>query len=111
MVMSEQSWIQSISMEIIIVAFFAGFLLLALFVDRRAMLVSTQLYMIYALTQILQNQISSGENIMIYVLMAIGLFVIFFGTYWYMARRLIFGFLSNTLISRYVPDLMIQDVK
>ncbi len=110
MLTTENTWIQSMNMEIIIVVFFAGFFLLALFVDRRAMLISTQIYMIYALTQILQNQINS-QNIMIYVLMTLGLFVIFFGTYWYKTRQLIFGFLSDSLISRYVPDLMTQDVK
>jgi len=110
-ILTDQTWIQSINMEIIIVVFFTGFFLLALLVDRRAMLISTQLYMIYALTQLLQNQLNSSENIMIYIFMALGLFVIFFGTYWYMARRLIFGFLSGSSISRYLPDLMIQDVK
>ncbi|MCW8955372.1 MAG: hypothetical protein OQL09_00685, partial [Gammaproteobacteria bacterium] len=109
MLISDQSWIQVINQEVLIVLFFTGFFLVALLIDRRAMLISTQLYVIYALTQLLQDKLDSVQNIMIYVLMALGLFVIFFGTYWYKTRRLVFGFLSGGLISRYIPDLGIQD--
>ena len=111
MLLSDQPWVQSMNKEVLIVLFFTLFFLVALLIDRRAMLISTQLYVIYALTQLLHDQLSSGQNIMIYVLMALGLFVIFFGTYWYKTRRLIFGFLSESLISRYIPDLTIQDVR
>jgi hypothetical protein len=106
---SDQAWIQALQKEVIIVAFFSGILLLALLLDRRAMLISTQLYMIYALTQILQGQLDSTQNILIYILMALGLFIIFFGTYWYKTRHLIFGFLSGSAISRYIPDLNLVD--
>ena len=103
---SDQVWIQTLHKEVIIVSFFVGILLIALLLDRRAMLISTQLYMIYALTQILQGQLDSTQNILIYILMALGLFIIFFGTYWYKTRRLIFGFLSGSEFSRYIPDLI-----
>lgn len=108
---SDQAWIQAMGKETIIVVFFSGILLLALLLDRRAMLISTQLYMIYALTQILQGHLNSTQNVLIYILMALGLLVIFFGTYWYKARRLIFGFLSNSIISRYIPDFDLVDNK
>ena len=111
MLFSDQAWIQAIGKEAIIVTFFSAILLLALLLDRRAMLISTQLYMIYALTQLLQGQLSSTQNILIYLLMALGLFVIFFGTYWYKTRRLIFGFLSGSVVSRYIPDLNLVDSK
>ena len=111
MLTSEQQWLQSINKEMLIVIFFAGFFLLALLVDRRAMLVSTQVYIIYALTQLLADQLSSGQNVLIYVLITLGLFVIFFGTYWYITRRFIFGFLSGSVISQFVPDLKQHDVK
>ena len=106
---SQQAWIQAIDKELIIIAFFAGFLLLALLLDRRAMLVSTQLYMIYALTQVLEGQLDSTQNVLIYVLMALGLLVIFFGTYWYKTRRLIFGFLAGSVIADYVPRFDLVD--
>ena len=111
MLFSDQAWIQAIGKEAIIVTFFSAILLLALLLDRRAMLISTQLYMIYSLTQLLQGQLSSTQNILIYILMALGLFVIFFGTYWYKTRRLIFGFLSGSVVSRYIPDLNLVDSK
>ena len=108
---SQTSWIQAIDKEIIIIVFFLVFLALALLLDRRAMLVSTQLYMIYALTQVFEGQLNGTQNVLIYVLITIGLVVIFFGTYWYKTRRLLFGFLSESKISSFVPDLNQQDVK
>ena len=111
MLFSDQAWIQALGKETIIVGFFSLILLLALLLDRRAMLISTQLYMIYALTQLLQGQLNSTQNVLIYILMALGLFVIFFGTYWYKTRRLIFAFLSGSFISRYIPDLDLVDSK
>ena len=100
---SQQQWIQAIDKELIIIALFAVFLLLALLLDRRAMLVSTQLYMIYALTQILEGQLDSTRNVLFYVLMALGFVVIFFGTYWYKTRRLLFGFMTGSVPGRYLP--------
>ncbi len=110
MLNSEQQWIQSIQPEIIIISFFVLFFLVALLIDRRAMLVSTQLYVIYAVTQLLQNHINGTQNILMLVLMGLGLLVLFFGTYWYLARRFIYGFLSDTRINQYVPDLGLRDV-
>lgn len=111
MLTSDNGWLGSINKEILIIAFFAGFFLFALLVDRRAMLVATQLYVIYALTQLLQDQLNSTQNIMIYVLVILGLFVIYFGTYWNKTRRFIFGFLSTSFISRYIPDFNNQDIR
>jgi len=108
---SNQTWVASFSNDILMIVFFGGFFLLALFVDRRAMLVSTQLYAIYALTQLFQNDLIGEQNVMIYVLMALGLFVIFFGTYWYKTRRIIFGIFANSKISQWVPDLKTLDTK
>ncbi|MCP4188829.1 MAG: hypothetical protein GY763_14590 [Gammaproteobacteria bacterium] len=106
---SGHSWIKAVDKEVIIILFFLVFLLLALLLDRRAMLVSTQLYMVYALTQVFEGRLDSTQNVLIYVLMTVGLLVIFFGTYWYKTRRLVFGFLSGSTISRYVPDLGLLD--
>ncbi len=107
---SQPGWLQAIDKEIIIIVFFLVFLALALLLDRRAMLVSTQLYMIYALTQVFEGQLNSTQNVLIYVLITIGLVVIFFGTYWYKTRSLLFGFLSGRKIASFVPDFDQQDV-
>lgn len=111
MLLTDQSWLQLIGKETLIVLFFIGFLLLALLIDRRAMLISTQLYMIYALTQLVQGQLSNSQNLMIYILMGLGLFIIFFGTFWYKTRRFIFGFMAGSALSRYVPDFALMDIK
>lgn len=101
----------SMNVEILMIFFFVGFFLLSLLIDRRVMLISTQLYMIYALTQLLQQSAGNSQDVMIYILVGLGLFVIYFGAYWYKSRHIIFGFLSGGIISRYIPDLNIQDVK
>jgi len=111
MLLSESSFFELINKEMMIFIFFACFFLLALLVDRRAMLVSTQLYVIYALTQLFQDSLSGTQDIMIYILMAIGLFVIYFGAYWYKTRHLIFGFMSSSEVAKYIPDLSSQDIK
>ena len=111
MLTSEQAWISILNKEMIILCFFAIFFLTALFVDRRAMLIATQLYMIYAVTQILRSSSANPEDIVIFVLIALGMFVIYFGAYWYKSRRFIFGFLEGKSITRFVPDLNIQDSK
>ena len=111
MLISDQPWLEFFSKELLILVFFAGFFLLALLVDRRAMLISTQLYMIYALTQLFKERLTNTQDVMIYVLIVLGLFIIYFGAYWYKSRRFIFGFLSASSIARYVPDLDIEDTK
>jgi len=111
MLVSEQPLFSSLAKEVFIFVFFAAFFMLALFIDRRAMLISTQLYVIYALTQILQDNMNSAQDVMIYILIVLGLFVIYFGAYWYKTRRFIFGFLSESKIGRYVPDFDITDIK
>ena len=67
--------------------------------------------MIYAVTQILRDSSANTEDIVIFVLIALGMFVIYFGAYWYKSRRFVFSFLAGKAITRYVPDLNIQDVK
>lgn len=106
--LSETQWLNR---ELIMLLFFISFFLVALLLDRRAMLVSTQLYVIYAFTQLLQDNLSSSENLMIYLLMLLGLFIIFFGTYWYKARRLVFARVADARIAHYLPDLQLQDNK
>ena len=106
---SQQGWIADVNQAVLIVPFFGIILLIALLLDRRAMLVSTQLYMIYAVTQLLEGQLGSTQNIIIYVLLILGFVIIFFGTYWYKTRCLLYGFLSGTVISRFVPSLILND--
>jgi hypothetical protein len=111
MLLSDQTWVDAVNKEVLMIIFIVGIFLLALLIDRRAILISTQLYIIYALTQLLQNELNSTQNVLVYILIGLGLFVIYFGTYWYKSRRLIFGFLSTSIVSRYIPDLNTQDIK
>ena len=110
-ILSEQTWITIFSKELLMIIFFAAFFLLALLLDRRAMLISTQLYIIYSLTQLFKGTLSNTGDVLMYVLITLGLFILYFGAYWYKSRRFIFSRLSGYTISRYIPDLNIQDVK
>ena len=105
LLLGDWQWIKSLNIEVVMMTFFVIFFLISLLIDRRVMLISTQMYMIYALSQIMQNKADNEQEVMIYVLVALSLFVIYFGAYWYKTRQIIFGFISSTFISRYIPDL------
>jgi len=89
--------------DIFIVGFFALFFLTALFVDRRALLISSTSYAIYAITQITKGQFADVQSLIAFVFMAFGIFVVLFGTYWYKARSLVFGWLAGSRVARFVP--------
>jgi hypothetical protein len=91
--------------EILTVLFFIGFFLLALYVDRRALLVSSISYAIYAVIALAEGHLIRLENITLVVFMLFGVFIVFFGTYWYKARSLIFAPIAGKSISRYVPHI------
>ena len=86
-----------------IIGFFIFFFLTALFVDRRALLISSTAYAIYAITQLAKGQFADVQSLIAFVFMAFGIFVVLFGTYWYKARSFIFGWISNTHFTKYVP--------
>jgi len=110
LITSDAVWIKSVNIEILMISFFILFFLIALLIDRRVMLISTQLYMIYALTQLIQNNSSNIESAIMYSLIGLSLVVIYFGTYWYKSRRILFGFIRNTPIAQFIPDLNTSDV-
>jgi hypothetical protein len=45
------------------------------------------------------------ENVTLVVFMLFGVFIVFFGTYWYKSRSLIFAPIAGKSISRYVPSI------
>lgn len=91
------------SKEILIVSFFIVFFLVALYVDRRAMLVSSLSYAIYAVIQLANNSGKSFENLTLVVFVFFGVFIVFFGANWYRARNIIFSKTSTFWLSNYVP--------
>lgn len=91
--------------EILTITFFIGFFLLALYVDRRALLVSSISYAIYAVITLAEGHLIKLENVTLLVFMLFGVFIVFFGTYWYKARSLIFSPVASKSISEYVPRI------
>jgi len=91
-----------------ILALFTLFFFIALFVDRRAILVSSFAYALYAVFKFAYEQFISVDNLTLFIFMGLGIFIIIFGTYWYKVRSLIFSPISSWRICKLVPDF---DVK
>jgi len=91
--------------ELLIIIFFSAFFLIALFVDRRAILVSSISYAIYAIVELARSNQIQIENITLLIFVGFGVFIIVFGVYWYKIRSFLFSNMSHWAISRYVPAL------
>ncbi len=105
----DAGWIQAVGRENLMILFFVLFFLVAMLLDRRALLISTQLYVIYAVTQLIEGRWNNTENIIMYLVFALGLFVIFFGAYWYRVRRLVWGWIANFPVARWLPPFELRD--
>ena len=104
LIFSDAPVLNALGNEILLISFFIVFMLIALLVDRRAMLVSSSSYGIYAIFMLLENSPVSAENLPLVVFIGFGLFIIFFGTFWYRLRSIIFRPLAGTAIAKLVPD-------
>lgn len=95
----------SLANPVLMLVFFIVFFLVALWVDRRALLVSSLSYAIYALITLAKQQSLMIENISLFIFMGFGAFIVFFGTYWYKARYIIFSRVASWSINRFVPAI------
>jgi len=89
--------------ELLIIAFFLIFFLAALYVDRRALLVSSLSYAIYAVIALSKTNAFNIENLTLLIFAGFGAFIIFFGTYWYRIRTTVFSKTAKLGLSGYVP--------
>jgi len=89
--------------ELLIILFFSAFFLVALYVDRRAILVSSISYAIYAIVELAKNNQIQIENMTLLIFVGFGVFIIVFGVYWYKIRSVLFRGLRDLYISKYVP--------
>ncbi len=92
--------------ELLIILFFTGFFLIAMYVDRRAILVSSISYAIYAIVELARNNQIHIENMTLVIFIGFGVFIIIFGVYWYKIRAAIFGKFNNAKLSKYVPVII-----
>lgn len=92
--------------EIIISIFFVSFFLVALYVDRRALLVSSLSYAIYAVIGLSKSYEANIENVTLIVFVLFGTFIVIFGAYWYRIRRVLFSKISHIGLSSYVPPFV-----
>jgi len=92
--------------ELLVILFFLGFFLVALYVDRRAILVSSVSYAIYAIVELAKNNEIQIENMTLLIFIGFGIFIIVFGVYWYKIRSIIFKGVSEAALSKYVPAII-----
>ena len=104
--LSNNNALQANSLSILLL--FSLFFFVALFVDRRAILVSSFAYALYAVFKFAFQQFMQVENITLFIFMGVGLFIIFFGTYWYKVRKIVFSPISSLRICKLVPDFDIR---
>lgn len=92
-----------ISKEVMIIGFFVTFFLVALYVDRRAMIVSSLAYALYAIVTITKANLFNVENVTLFAFMGFGAFIVFFGAAWYSIRNIIYARFGDSWLSQYVP--------
>ena len=90
--------------DVLILLLFSGFFLVSLYIDRRALLVSSLSYAMYAAFQLVKENRLNIENATLIVFAVFGLFIVFFGAYWYAVRRRVFAGIAPASLSSYVPD-------
>ena len=100
--LSSQSSLPTSSLSILLL--FVLFFFVALFVDRRAILVSSFAYALYAVFKFAYQQFMQVDNLTLFIFMGVGIFVILFGTYWYKVRTFIFSPIASLGICKLVPD-------
>jgi hypothetical protein len=100
--LSRQSSLPTSSLAILLL--FVLFFFVALFVDRRAILVSSFAYALYAVFKFAYQQFMQVDNLTLFIFMGVGIFVILFGTYWYKVRIFIFSPIASLGICKLVPD-------
>lgn len=92
--------------ELLVILFFVAFFLVAMYVDRRAILVSSVSYAIYAIVELAKNNEIHIENMTLLIFLVFGIFIIVLGVYWYKIREFIFKSLKDARLSKYVPAII-----
>jgi hypothetical protein len=87
-----------------LVAFFGVMCAVALFIDRRALLVSAFAYVIGAVIQLVNMASGSGAQASLIVAGLFGLFVIGLGVYWHSLRAKLFASLAHSAPAQWVPE-------
>ena len=89
----------SLSAGLLVIAIYIGFGMVALAVDRRALLVSALAYVLYALTQLFQ-QFGAVELNVALTAFVIGSALLLLSAFWAQARQQVVGWLPGTLRAR-----------
>lgn len=107
MVAPEYRTLMSTPVAMAIVGIFAVLTVIAIIVDRRALLVSALVYVgvviAYAITQTVAVQTSDGQFVFFATILALGALVLMLGLGWRPLRRAFVGALPNPLSNRLPP--------
>ncbi len=97
--------LESITYAVSVIALFGALALVAIVVDRRALLVSGLGYFGYAIAALMMKADVSGEMTFAITLVVLGCFVLLLGSAWRDVRRLIVRPLSATAVMNVVPAI------
>ncbi len=89
--------------EFMVIGFFLVFFLVALFVDRRALMVSSLIFALAALVSLFKKDLLLNMEMLWLVFTGLGLVMIFVGVNWYQIRSLLFGWMGRDGLAAFVP--------
>lgn len=93
--------------SLITILLVVGLGLIALIIDRRAMLASALGYLGYAISQLLNHIQLEEAGIFALTLLLLGLFVLMLGSGWPRLRRLVMAPMANTALAKRLPPVTV----
>jgi hypothetical protein len=93
------------SIQFIALIVYGLLILVALLVDRRAILLASVIYFFFMLSNVVSVGVSFSY---INLFLLIGISIVLLGGFWYSLRNTLFGWLANTPIGKWIPPFQLH---